>query len=238
MLFLSVACTEAPPPQPEIATLVPVTAAAPKVRKPKYTQADLQDSEDAFTLSGILRCKGDNDGPWTLAVWPFHPEFFGPDPQTLPWHTPLVSIELDKASSFSLKVPQGDKRLVLAYKNDGETQGFADERGAYLKVQSDVSQLVVDCRHNPEWENGTAPITQQGTAKSLREAPAPTDTDWLYTTPSGRRSQGSDLQDFQQRRDLYERRFAKEPNSGDIAASLALVPPEAAEQAARNRENR
>ncbi len=236
MLFLLVACTEAPPPLPEVVAQ-PQTP-APRERTPKYTQAALQDSDDAFTVSGILRCKDDPSGPWTLAVWPFHPEFFGPDPQVLPWHTPLVSIELDKVSSFSLQVPKGDRRLLLAYKNNGEVQGFADESGAYLAVHSDVSQLVVDCSHSPEWADGTAPVTQQGHAEPVREDLSPADADWLYTTPSGRRTEDSDLQDFEDRRAEYERRFAKDPNRGDIAATLALVPPEAVEEALRNMENR
>jgi hypothetical protein len=237
MLFLWMACTEPPPPAPVVVAQAP--APAKKAHTPKYTQAELAESADAFTLSGILKCSQSKEGPWTVAVWPFHPEFYGPDPQELPWHSPLVAIELEKAGNFELKVPSGEKRLVLAYKDDGQQQAFADPDGAYLQVQSEVSELVVDCAHSPSWPNGIAPVTEQGKARPVRQALDPAaDADWLYTTPSGRRNDGSELRGFEDRRDGYERRFKKDPNAGDIAASLALMPEEAAEEAARNMERR
>ncbi len=236
MLFLLMACATEPESTPQV--VAPEPAPAPKVRTPKYTQAELAEDPEAFTLSGILRCP-DNEGAWTVAVWPFHPEFYGPSESELPWHSPLVAIELEKAASFSIRVPKGDKRLVLAYQKDGAVQAFADPQGSYLAVNSDTSELVVDCTHSPEWPNGVAPVSEQGKAKPVREDLAPAeDAAWLYATPSGRRSEGSDLRDFEARRDDYERRFASDPNSGDIAASLALLPEEAAEQAAREMERR
>lgn len=236
MLFLLIACATEPEPVAEAPA--PAPAPAPKVRTPKYTQADLAEDPNAFTLSGVLRCP-DNRGSWTVAVWPFHPEFFGPSEDELPWHSPLVSIELERTESFSIRVPQGDKRLILAYQDEGAVQAFADAQGSYLAVNSDVSELVVDCGHTPQWPDGIAPVSEQGKAKPVREDLAPAeDAEWLYKTPSGRRSEGSELRAFEARRDEYERRFASDPNSGDIAASLSLLPEEAAEQAAREMERR
>ncbi|HJN72575.1 MAG TPA: hypothetical protein QGF58_01460 [Myxococcota bacterium] len=122
---------------------------------PRFSQEDLASRDDVVTLSGSLAC--DQEGPLHVRVFPPHPDDANRRFDSHPRSGFLSEVVLDAPGEFSVKVPLGRARLLLAWRDadgDGlpsleEAPFFADPHGRAMDLDADVGDLVLDCAVYP-----------------------------------------------------------------------------------------
>jgi len=129
----------------------PVVVPVREPERPRFEQADLEGREDAVRLRGALLCE--EPGPFHVRVFPPHPDDVNRRFDSHPRGGFLTEVVLDAPGDYSILVPVGRERLLLAWRDadgDGhpsldEAPFFADAHGRSMDLDAHISGLDLDC---------------------------------------------------------------------------------------------